>query len=127
MKMPFGMFVPIRGRLVKAHRIREWNSEHLVVGGSDAMQHVAQSACVGRRELVHAADVASATDQNLKGPDSPKRHQGDEPVIFEEQAFMLALFHRNVVAKKASFVCLEVGALRGEFLRGLNGNGVRGP
>ncbi len=61
-EMTFWMICAIGRRLMEAHRVGEGNAENFVVGGSDALQNVAERRDFIRREFVHAAEVPAAAD-----------------------------------------------------------------
>lgn len=109
MEMTFGMIdfrmiKAIGRRLMKAHRVREGNSEHAVVSGSYAMQNIAQRSDFFGRELIHASEMSATANQNFERPGRPEWHEGNESVVLANHAHVLALLQCNVIAKKASIV-----------------------
>ena len=108
-EMTFWMIDPrmikaIRRRLMKAHRVREGNSEHAVVRGSHAMQNIAQQWDFVGRELIHASEVPATADQNFKRPNRPERHEREEIIVFINNSDTLPPSQRHVVAEKTAAV-----------------------
>src|ERR1700736_2145231 len=118
-EMTFGMIDAIGRRLVKAHRVREGNSENFVVSGSDAVKNVTQRSDFIGRVVLHASEVSATADQNLKRPDRPKGHEPHETIVLIHHADLLPLLQCNVVAEKTTIMRLQVGAL-GNQLFGRN-------
>src|ERR1700722_9085939 len=100
----FRMIGAIGRRLMKAHGVREGNSEHAVVSGSHAMQNIAQRWDFFGRELIHAAKVSAAANQNFKRPNRPERHEREEIIVFINNSDKLPPFQGNVVAEKTAAV-----------------------
>ena len=82
------------------------------------MKDIAQGARVFWSEIVHAADVPSAADQQLKRPDRPKRHHGNEAFVLQDDTHLLAGFQTDVIAKQAPAVRFQVRALRAQLFCG---------
>lgn len=103
-KMPFAVLATVGRRLMETHRIREGNSEYLVVRCRDSVQYMAEIARIIRIEVIHASDVAAAANKYFERPDRPEGNHCNESIIFKQPPFVLALFDRDVVAQKAALV-----------------------
>src|ERR1700736_5885897 len=101
-EMTFGMIDAIGRRLVKAHRVREGNSENFVVSGSDAVKNVTQRSDFIGGKFVHASEVPATANQDLKRPDRPERHEPHETTALTNYADLLPLLQSNVIANKTA-------------------------
>jgi len=71
--------------------------------------------------------VSPCQDERLERPNSPERHQGDEPRIGAYDALAGFLLQRQIVAQQATAVCRLVLGLRDALRRRLLGHRGVGP
>ncbi len=103
-EVPFMMRLAVRGRLMKAHRIRKWNIENLVVGGRHLLQNLRQQDDFFAVEFGKRPQVATAANQDFERPDRPEGHQGDETLVLADQAHFLLLFQMDVVTQQTGLM-----------------------
>src|SRR5579862_3289088 len=65
---------------MEAHGVREGDAENLVVGGSNALQNIAQMPAIFRSEVVHTTHMATTANQNFERPNRPEGHERTEDI-----------------------------------------------
>ena len=98
MEMPFRMRLPIRGTLVKSHRIRERNLEDVVVARRRAPQNICQQLALLPGQFVDRREMPLAQQQGLKRPHRPERHHHGKCIVLADDPLLPFDFNRQIIA-----------------------------
>src|SRR6266508_933849 len=110
MEYPFWMRLSIKWSLVKPHGIREGDFEQIVVTGSDRFQNLCQRGHFGGGQFRQAGQVGTmGTQENLEGPDCPKRNPRREMIIGGEDALFAFMLLGEDIGKQGPPVSVEIG------------------
>src|SRR5690348_4889792 len=99
-QMPLGMRSIIGRTLVKAHRIRKWRVEQMIVTRSKFLQHVGERIAFRRRQLVERARVPLGDNHRFERPNRPERNERDEVFVLFNDALARFFFLFQVIAQK---------------------------
>ena len=103
-QVPLRIAPAIGGLLVETHRVRERDSEQMVVARGEALEHVGEGFLLCPVHLTHRGQVANWKHHGLKRPDRPKRHERAEMLVFEDQPLGVTALQFEVIAKQTAMV-----------------------
>jgi len=126
-QVPFGMLHTIGRLLMKSHGVGKRGLKEIVVAGCDALENVSQSRPAVVIKGSDVGDVVLTTDQQLKWPNCPERHQGNELGIFANQTFAGRTLQFKVITQETAPPTFPVLQQRSLFLARFVGDCLVGP
>src|SRR5262249_40867110 len=88
--LPAGAIV--RRLLVESHGVRKGSLKQIVVTRSELLEDFAQAVALSVGHLRHGAEMAAGKNHCFKRPNGPEGNEGEEVVIFEDDALFATAF-----------------------------------
>src|SRR5215831_12489649 len=123
--MPGWILASRRSRM-KAHRVRKRRAEQSVVAACDALKYCGEVFSLYLSHFFKRSEVPQRRQQNLEGPDRPKRNDSEERSVRSNEPVSIT-FRLDVVAQQTRTVLFTVIPLVAQFFGDLIGDQLSGP